>query len=234
MPSAGGSKASDLLTLACSLWRNLGELGCSGCLCCVIWRRWGKSAGLVQWTEHSFGVAVADQREWRSIVFGSASPHSSGILGGRGFRSRRPNGFLPFPGSFHLCFPSVEALEAGWEKFSADPDWKKLSSDPCFKTRSAYSLERDQPRVAPSPIWCSEKVGTRLPISGLDAVQGPDRISVSSLTLRCTDITLAVDRRNNRLGERSERLQGPVFRSNLRHDIQRQAGPRQAILHAIE
>jgi hypothetical protein len=35
--------------------------------------------------------------------------------------------------TYMLCFPSVEALEAGWEKFSADPDWKKLSSDPRFK-----------------------------------------------------------------------------------------------------
>ena len=27
----------------------------------------------------------------------------------------------------------MAALEAGWEKFSADPDWKKLSGDPEFK-----------------------------------------------------------------------------------------------------
>ncbi len=35
--------------------------------------------------------------------------------------------------TYMLCFPSVEALETTWDKFSADPDWKKLSADPRFK-----------------------------------------------------------------------------------------------------
>lgn len=35
--------------------------------------------------------------------------------------------------TYMLSFPDVEALEAGWNKFSADPDWKKLSADPRFK-----------------------------------------------------------------------------------------------------
>jgi hypothetical protein len=35
--------------------------------------------------------------------------------------------------TYMLSFPDVAALEAGWEKFSADPDWKKLSADPQFK-----------------------------------------------------------------------------------------------------
>ena len=35
--------------------------------------------------------------------------------------------------TYMLSFPDVAALEAGWDKFSADPDWKKLSSDPQFK-----------------------------------------------------------------------------------------------------
>jgi hypothetical protein len=35
--------------------------------------------------------------------------------------------------TYMLSFPDVAALEAGWEKFSADPDWKKLSADPEFK-----------------------------------------------------------------------------------------------------
>jgi NIPSNAP len=35
--------------------------------------------------------------------------------------------------TYMLSFPNVAALEAGWDKFSADPDWKKLSSDPRFK-----------------------------------------------------------------------------------------------------
>jgi len=35
--------------------------------------------------------------------------------------------------TYMLSFPDMAALEADWEKFSADPDWKKLSSDPRFK-----------------------------------------------------------------------------------------------------
>ena len=35
--------------------------------------------------------------------------------------------------TYMLSFPDVAALEAGWEKFSADPDWKKLSADAEFK-----------------------------------------------------------------------------------------------------
>jgi hypothetical protein len=35
--------------------------------------------------------------------------------------------------TYMLSFPNVEALEAAWDKFGADPDWKKLSSDPRFK-----------------------------------------------------------------------------------------------------
>jgi hypothetical protein len=34
---------------------------------------------------------------------------------------------------YMLSFPDVAALEAGWDKFSADPDWRKLSGDPQFK-----------------------------------------------------------------------------------------------------
>jgi hypothetical protein len=32
-----------------------------------------------------------------------------------------------------LSFPNVAELEAGWDKFGADPDWKKLSNDPRFQ-----------------------------------------------------------------------------------------------------
>jgi len=35
--------------------------------------------------------------------------------------------------TYMLSFPDVAALEAGWEKFSADPDWRKLAADPQFK-----------------------------------------------------------------------------------------------------
>jgi hypothetical protein len=35
--------------------------------------------------------------------------------------------------TYMLSFPDIAALEAGWDKFSADADWKKLSSDPQFK-----------------------------------------------------------------------------------------------------
>ena len=35
--------------------------------------------------------------------------------------------------TYMLSFPDVAALEAGWAKFSADPDWKKLSADPKFR-----------------------------------------------------------------------------------------------------
>src|ERR1700678_189768 len=35
--------------------------------------------------------------------------------------------------TYMLSFPDVAALEAGWDKFSADPDWRKLSADPQFK-----------------------------------------------------------------------------------------------------
>jgi len=35
--------------------------------------------------------------------------------------------------TYMLSFPDVAALEAGWAKFSADPEWKKISSDPQFK-----------------------------------------------------------------------------------------------------
>ena len=31
--------------------------------------------------------------------------------------------------TYMLSFPDIAALEASWEKFSADPDWKKLSAD---------------------------------------------------------------------------------------------------------
>lgn len=35
--------------------------------------------------------------------------------------------------TYMLSFPNMEALEAVWDKFSADPEWKKLSADPRFK-----------------------------------------------------------------------------------------------------
>ena len=50
--------------------------------------------------------------------------------------------------------PDVAALEAGWDKFLADPDWKKLSSDPQFRL--------DPPTVSNvnsivlSPLACSQ------------------------------------------------------------------------------
>jgi len=56
--------------------------------------------------------------------------------------------------TYMLSFPDVAALEAGWDKFSADPDWKKLSGDPQFKL--------DPPTVSNvtsivlSPLACSQ------------------------------------------------------------------------------
>jgi len=35
--------------------------------------------------------------------------------------------------TYMLSFPDIAALEATWEKFSADPDWKRISADPRFK-----------------------------------------------------------------------------------------------------
>jgi hypothetical protein len=35
--------------------------------------------------------------------------------------------------TYMLSFPDMAALEATWDKFTADPDWKKLSSDPKYK-----------------------------------------------------------------------------------------------------
>jgi NIPSNAP len=35
--------------------------------------------------------------------------------------------------TYMLSFPDLQALEAGWTKFTADPDWRKLSADPRFK-----------------------------------------------------------------------------------------------------
>jgi hypothetical protein len=34
--------------------------------------------------------------------------------------------------TYMLSFPDMASLEAGWEKFVADPDWKKLSNDAKF------------------------------------------------------------------------------------------------------
>jgi hypothetical protein len=34
---------------------------------------------------------------------------------------------------YMLSFPDMAALEAGWAKFSADPEWKKLSADPRYR-----------------------------------------------------------------------------------------------------
>ena len=34
--------------------------------------------------------------------------------------------------TYMLTFPDIAALNAGWEKFSTDPDWKKLSADPRY------------------------------------------------------------------------------------------------------
>jgi hypothetical protein len=43
--------------------------------------------------------------------------------------------------TYMLSFPDVAALEAGWDKFSADPDWKKLSGDPQFKLKPDMPLK---------------------------------------------------------------------------------------------
>jgi hypothetical protein len=34
--------------------------------------------------------------------------------------------------TYMLTFPDMDALNAGWEKFFADPEWKKLSADPRY------------------------------------------------------------------------------------------------------
>ena len=41
--------------------------------------------------------------------------------------------------TYMLTFPSMDALNTGWDKFRNDPDWKKLSSDPRFAYEAIVS-----------------------------------------------------------------------------------------------
>ncbi|MBS1800751.1 MAG: NIPSNAP family protein [Acidobacteria bacterium] len=41
--------------------------------------------------------------------------------------------------TYMLSFADMEALNAGWDKFRADPDWKKLSADPRYSFEAIVS-----------------------------------------------------------------------------------------------
>jgi hypothetical protein len=56
--------------------------------------------------------------------------------------------------TYMLSFPDMQALEAGWAKFSADPDWKKLSADPRFKLDPPTVSNIDSLVLRPLP--CSQ------------------------------------------------------------------------------
>jgi hypothetical protein len=41
--------------------------------------------------------------------------------------------------TYMLSFPDMDALNAGWDKFRADPEWKKLSADPRYSFEAIVS-----------------------------------------------------------------------------------------------
>ncbi len=41
--------------------------------------------------------------------------------------------------TYMLSFPDAAALDAGWDRFRADPDWKKLSADPHYSFEAIVS-----------------------------------------------------------------------------------------------
>lgn len=52
--------------------------------------------------------------------------------------------------TYMLTFPDVEALNAGWDRFRADPDWKKLSADPRYSYEAIVS-NIDSLVLSPTP-----------------------------------------------------------------------------------
>ncbi len=52
--------------------------------------------------------------------------------------------------TYMLTFPDMDALNAGWEKFRADPDWKKLSADPRYSFEAIVS-DIDNLVLTPAP-----------------------------------------------------------------------------------
>jgi len=52
--------------------------------------------------------------------------------------------------TYMLTFPDMAALDAGWDKFRADPDWKKLSADPRY-TFEAIVSNVDNLLLSPLP-----------------------------------------------------------------------------------
>lgn len=41
--------------------------------------------------------------------------------------------------TYMLAFPDLDALDAGWARFNADPDWKKLGADPRYNFEPTVS-----------------------------------------------------------------------------------------------
>ncbi|HEY2038738.1 MAG TPA: NIPSNAP family protein [Edaphobacter sp.] len=52
--------------------------------------------------------------------------------------------------TYMLTFPDIEALNAGWDRFRADPDWKKLSADPRYSYEAIVS-NVDSLLLSPTP-----------------------------------------------------------------------------------
>jgi hypothetical protein len=52
--------------------------------------------------------------------------------------------------TYMLTFPDMDALNAGWEKFFADPDWKKLAADQRYSFEAIVS-NVDSLILAPTP-----------------------------------------------------------------------------------
>lgn len=52
--------------------------------------------------------------------------------------------------TYMLTFPDLEALNAGWDRFRADPDWKKLSADPRYSFEAIVS-NVDSLVLSPAP-----------------------------------------------------------------------------------
>jgi hypothetical protein len=55
--------------------------------------------------------------------------------------------------TYMLSFANTEELDAGWDKFRADPDWKKLSADPRYAFDPIVS---NISNLVLSPLSCSQ------------------------------------------------------------------------------